>query len=140
MLVMAMRRAITAPMPPPIASPPRIRPQVRGSETPATHRVVRMAITMPIMPLRLPVRLVAGDASPFSARMNRTPATRYSRAAISAWFLRALSLLIFLLVHRQHAAGDQEAAEDIHRCQDQREEAQDLGGPGAAVQRRHRHR
>ena len=31
-------------------------PRSSGSETPATHRVVRMAISMPIMPLRLPAR------------------------------------------------------------------------------------
>ena len=35
-----------------------------------------MASAMPIMPLRLPVWLVAGDDRPFSARMNRTPETR----------------------------------------------------------------
>ena len=76
MLVMAMRRAITAPMVPPMARPPTIRPQVSGSDTPATHRVVSMAISMPIMPLRLPAREEAGDDRPFSARMNSTPATR----------------------------------------------------------------
>ena len=32
--------------------------------------------------------------------------------------------LLFLLVHRQHALGDQEAAEDIDRGEDQRDEAE----------------
>ena len=44
--------------------------------TPATHRVVATAIAMPIMPLRLPAREEAGEDSPRSARMNRTPETR----------------------------------------------------------------
>ena len=34
---------------------------------------------------------------------------------------------ILLLVHRQHALGDEEAAEDIHRGEDQSEEAEDHG-------------
>ena len=53
-----------------------IMPQVNGSVTPATHRVVRTAMVMPIMPLRLPAREVAGEDRPLSARMNSTPATR----------------------------------------------------------------
>ncbi len=76
MLVMAMRLAITAPMPPPMANPPITMAQVSGSLTPATQSVVAMAIPMPIMPLRLPVREEAGDDRPFSARMNSTPETR----------------------------------------------------------------
>jgi hypothetical protein len=35
-----------------------------------------------------------------------------------------LPLLLFLLVHRQHALGDQEAAKNIHACEDQRDEAE----------------
>jgi hypothetical protein len=42
----------------------------------ATHKVVATAIAMPIMPLRLPARLVTGEESPRSARMKRTPETR----------------------------------------------------------------
>ena len=38
--------------------------------------VVSTAIAMPIMPNRLPRRLVSGCDSPRSARMNRTPAIR----------------------------------------------------------------
>ena len=51
-------------------------PMVTGSATPETHKVVAMAMAMPIMPLRLPVREEAGDDRPFSARMKRTPAAR----------------------------------------------------------------
>ena len=71
-----MRLAVTAPMAPPMAMPATIMPQVVGSETPATHSVVKIAISMPSMPLRLPARLEAGDDRPFSARMKSTPATR----------------------------------------------------------------
>jgi hypothetical protein len=35
-----------------------------------------MAMVMPIMPLRLPAREVAGEERPFKARMKRTPAAR----------------------------------------------------------------
>src|SRR6201994_2754303 len=41
------------------------------------------------------------------------------------------SSLGFLLVHRQHALGDQEAAEDVHAGKDQRDKAE-AAGPGAA--------
>ena len=37
---------------------------------------VTTAISIPIIPLRLPARLVAGLDSPRSARMKNTPATR----------------------------------------------------------------
>src|ERR1700744_5629426 len=119
---MAMRLAGMAPIPPPTTRPSTIRPMVVTSETLATHSVVAMASAMPIMPLRLPAWLVAGDDRPFSARMKRTPGTRERRAAISAFILLRL-----LLVHRQHAGGDQEAAEDVHARHRQREDAENLG-------------
>src|SRR3954468_5999036 len=65
--------------------------------------------------------------------MNNTPATRYSTADRLAFIsgphlpstprgaCRSLGLL---LVHRQHALGDKEAAEDIHAGKDQRNEAE----------------
>src|SRR5262249_41331767 len=34
------------------------------------------------------------------------------------------SSLLFLLVHRKHALGDQEAAEDVHRCENERDETE----------------
>src|SRR3954447_11476829 len=64
--------------------------------------------------------------------MNNTPATRYSTADRLAFIsgphlpstprgaCRSLGLL---LVHRQHALGDKEAAEDIHAGKDERDEA-----------------
>src|SRR5664279_4667265 len=62
--------------------------------------------------------------------MNRTPATRYSSAAMFAFML--LSLL-FLLVHCQHALGDQEAAENIDRGEYQRDEAERARPQRAAI-------
>ena len=48
--VMGMRRAITAPMPPPKAMPPKISAQVSGSSGRATASVVMTAMAMPAMP------------------------------------------------------------------------------------------
>jgi hypothetical protein len=73
--VIGTRRAITAPMPPPMPMPSATRIQ----EVPAggcEASVMPTAIAMPSMPNMLPWRLVAGLDSPRSARMNRTPATR----------------------------------------------------------------
>src|SRR3984957_10319832 len=74
--------------------------------------------------------------------MNRTPATRYKTAARLAFISRpplssspplARRSLGFLLVHREHALGDQEAAKDIHAGKDQRHEAEaPRPGPAAA--------
>src|ERR1700730_2194460 len=85
--------------------------------------VVATAIPMPIMPKKLPWRDVAGLDNPRSDRMNSTPATRYNTAARLA-FLSGSPLsssprgarrsLGLLLVHRQHALGDKEAAEYVH--------------------------
>ena len=74
--VIGTRRAITAPVPPPIA-----RPRTTSAQAPVPAggwyaSVVTMAIAMPTMPNRLPCRLVSGFDSPRNARMKRTPATR----------------------------------------------------------------
>ena len=73
--VMAMRRAMIAPIDPPIASPSAIsaKPPHVGV---ASASVVTMAMPMPIMPNMLPWRLVVGCDRPRSARMNRMPETR----------------------------------------------------------------
>src|SRR5450759_4150855 len=110
--VIGTRRAITAPMPPPSAMPPSTSAQAMAPTGGCAASVVSTATVMPIMPSRLPRRLESGLDSPRSAWMNRTPATRYSSAAILGLMLRSL---LFLLVHRQHALGDQESAEDIDR-------------------------
>src|SRR5258708_31516641 len=84
--------------------------------------VVAIAIPMPIMPKKLPCRDDAGLDKPRSDKMNRTPATRYKTAARLAFISRpplsstprgARRSLDLLLVHREHALGDQEAAEHI---------------------------
>ena len=79
MEVMATRRAITAPTPPPMATPPAISASVIPSSAPWAARVARAVATampIPIMPSWLPRRLVTGDDSPRSVRMNSTPETR----------------------------------------------------------------
>src|SRR4029079_7071871 len=40
---------------------------------------------------------------------------------------------LLLLIHREHALGDQEAAENVHGCKDQRDEAERPGPQGALV-------
>ena len=74
--VIGTRRAITAPTPPPMPSPTITSIQAKTLAGGCEASVATMAIAMPIMPKKLPCRLVAGLESPRSARMNRTPATR----------------------------------------------------------------
>src|SRR4051812_13258886 len=131
--VIGTRRAMTAPMLPPMAMPRMTRTQARPSAGGWLASVVATAIAMPIMPNRFPWRHEAGLDSPRSDRMNSTPATRYSTADRLAFIsgphlpstprgaCRSLGLL---LVHRQHALGDKEAAEDVHTGEDQRDEAE----------------
>src|ERR1700704_3601232 len=79
--VIGTRRAITAPMLPPMATPRITSIQPRPSAGGWGASVGATAIAMPAMPRKLPRRLDAGLDSPRSDRMNRTPATRYSSAA-----------------------------------------------------------
>ena len=71
--VMAMRRAITNPMPPPIPIAATISGRLAIS---CVTSVVTTAISMPAMPKRFPRWLVEGEDRPRSARMKHTPATR----------------------------------------------------------------
>src|SRR6202021_1224370 len=140
--VIGPRRAITAPMLPPIATPRITNNQARPSAGGCEASVVATAMPMPIMPKKLPWRDDAGLDRPRSDRMNSTPATRYKTADRLAFISRpplsssprgARRSLGFLLVHRQHALGDQEAAEDIHAGKNQRDEAEAARpGPAAA--------
>src|SRR5260370_306867 len=126
--------------------PPMVSTGTRGTRPVAptggcTASVVPTAIAMPIRPKKLPCRDDAGLDRPRSDRMNRTPATRYKTAARLAFISgpplsssprgarRSLGLL---LVHRQHALGDKEAAEDIHAGEDHRDEAK-AAHPAAAA-------
>src|SRR6478735_12470555 len=131
--VIGTRRAITAPIEPPMATPSTTSSQAMPSVGGWLASVVAIAIAMPTMPKILPWRDVAGLDSPRSDRMNSTPATRYRIAARLAFISGphlpstrrgACHSLGFLLVHRQHALGDEEAAEDIHAGEDQRDEAE----------------
>ncbi len=74
--VMAILRAITAPIAPPTPSPIATSAQPIPSEGGEAASVVRMAIAIPTMPNRFPCRDVSGLDSPRSARTNRTPAAR----------------------------------------------------------------
>ncbi len=91
MSVILMRRAVTIPMTAPIPMAARISPTngqsrllptVGPSIGPPTRKgvwftsVVTTAISIPIMPKRLPRWLVAGLESPRSERMKHTPAIR----------------------------------------------------------------
>src|SRR5579862_5325035 len=134
--VIGTRRAITAPTPPPIATARITSSQATPSAGGWLASVVATAIAMPIMPNMLPWRDDAGLDRPRSDRMNSTPATRYRTAARLAFISGpplsssprgARRSLGFLLVHRQHALGDQEAAEDVHAGEDQRHEAEAAG-------------
>src|SRR5580704_17144951 len=95
--------------------------------------VVATAIAMPIMPKKLPWRDDAGLDSPRSDRMNSTPATRYNtaeRLALISGPPFACSARVdcrsfrFLLVHCEHALGDQEAVENIDARKGQRNETE----------------
>jgi hypothetical protein len=74
--VIETRRAVTAPMPPPIAMPRITSTQAPMPAGGCDASVVKIAITMPAMPNVLPRRLDSGLDRPRNARMNRTPATR----------------------------------------------------------------
>src|ERR1700710_25982 len=120
-------------MPPPMAMPSTTSSQANPSAGGWPASVVAIAIAIPIMPKKLPWRDEAGLDSPRSDRMNRIPATRYRTAdkmgVISGPHFPssprgARRSLYLLLVHRQHALGDKEAAEDIHASEDQRDEAE----------------
>src|ERR1700682_4850366 len=131
--VIGTRRAMMAPMLPPMAMPSTTSTQAPPSAGGWPASVVAIAIPMPIMPKKLPWRDEAGLDSPRSDRMNRTPATRYKTAARLAFIWRsplsssprgARRLPDLLLVHREHALGDQEAPEDVHGGKDQRDKAE----------------
>ena len=74
--VIGTRRAMTAPIEPPMAMPSTTRTQATPSAGGWLASVVATAIAMPIMPKKLPWREEAGLDSPRSDRMNSTPATR----------------------------------------------------------------
>ena len=74
--VIGTRRAMTAPIEPPMAMPSTTRIQATASAGGWLASVVATAIAMPIMPKKLPWREEAGLDSPRSDRMNSTPATR----------------------------------------------------------------
>src|SRR3978361_2154953 len=120
--VIGTRRAMTRRTLPPRAMPRTTTTQAPPSAGGWPASVVAIAIPMPIMPKKLPWRDEAGLDSPRSDRMNRTPATRYRTAARLAFI--GLPLLLFLLVHRQHALRHQKAAENIHRRKDQRDKTE----------------
>src|SRR5213079_3177623 len=79
--VIGTRRAIKAPIEPPIATPRTTSTQPMASAGGWAASVVATAMAMPIMPKKLPWRDDAGLDNPRNDRMNSTPATRYKTAA-----------------------------------------------------------
>jgi hypothetical protein len=69
--VISTRLATVAPMIPPTTMPARMSHQLCVSVS-----VVPTAISMPMMPNRLPRREDSGEDNPFNARMNSTEAIR----------------------------------------------------------------
>src|ERR1700739_3061857 len=147
--VIGTRRAITAPMLPPIATPRITSSQATPSAGGCEASVVATAMPMPIMPKKLPWRDDAGLDRPRSDKMNSTPATRYKTADRLAFISRpplsspprgARRSLALLLVHREHALGDQEATKDIHAGEGQRDETKAARPAAAAGNHPHPHR
>ena len=91
--VIGTRRAITAPIAPPMATPRTTRIQPIASAGGCAASVMPIAIAMPAMPRKLPCRDDAGLDSPRSERMNSTPASRYSSAERLAFIRKALLCL-----------------------------------------------
>src|SRR5262249_53725892 len=118
--VIGTRRAISVPILPPTTIPPTTSPQAVGLAGGGDPRVVSTAMAMPSMPNRLPRRLGSGLDRPRSARMNRTPRASKSSAKSLGFMSRQF---FFLLEHRQHALGDENPAENIHRSKGQSDEA-----------------
>src|SRR3954471_20099153 len=130
--VIATRRAITAPTPPPMPSPRRTRIHPPKPAGRLKASVVTMAIPMPIMPYRLPCRDVVGWDSPLRARMKRMPAMRWRRFETLADIVS-----ILLAIHGEHALRDKEAAEDVDRGEHQADKTNHAGEARPLHDQRH---
>src|SRR5438270_10525565 len=80
------------------------------------------ASAMPSMAKRFPRSADLGCESPLIPRMKRIVATRYIKAKKSG--VRSVSILLFLLEHREHPIGHDEAAKNVDRRQKNSQEAQ----------------
>ena len=140
MAVMAMRRAITAPMPPPMARPPTIMPQVSGIAD-ARHPQRGQRWRSPCRSCRCGCPRARWRATTAPQRQDEQHAgDEIERARRYRLVHARCSLLLFLLVHREHALGDQEAAEDVHaRPGSARQKPRTLEVQEALSERRHRH-
>src|SRR4051794_18834143 len=78
--VIGTRRAMTAPIEPPMAMPSTTSTQATPSAGGWPASVGTIAIAMPTMQKMLPWGDVGGLDSPRSDRINSTPATRYNTA------------------------------------------------------------
>src|ERR1019366_3480948 len=102
------------------------------NSTPAT----RYSSAAMLVLIAIPRHALAGIAGAFGAktarslssgRASRGPGGAFCPAMTTTYFEEEdawPSSLLFLLVHRQHALGDQEAAEDVDRGEHQRHEAE----------------
>src|SRR4051812_25411676 len=81
---------------------------------------------MPIIPNRLPRRAVTGVESPPRLRMKRIVAPMYATVARLSVMVRSAGVCSWrsLAEHREHAAGDGEAAEHVDRRERQPEDRQ----------------
>ena len=71
--VILTRNAMTVPMAPPMAMPPKTMMKVAIC---GSSKVAPMAMAMPRMPMILPVRAVSGEDRPRNARMKQIAETR----------------------------------------------------------------
>jgi len=88
-------------------------------------------IAMPAMPKKLPCRLEAGLEKP-AQREDEQDACDQIKGTRRDW--GSCRVLFLLLVHREHALRDKEAAEDVHRREVEREEAEQARPDRAAVE------
>src|SRR5882724_5678710 len=107
---LARHRPIAAP----IAMAPNSSATPRGSmwRANASAIVAIKATAIPAIPKVLPALDVSCLDSPASARMNSIAATTYAAVAVVSVFIK-WDIPSAPREHREHAAGDGEAAEDV---------------------------
>src|ERR1700759_1243151 len=125
MPVISTTLARHSPMAAPIAMAPTSSATPKGSmcRANASAIVAISATAIPAMPKVLPARDVSCLDSPASARMKSRAATTYAAVAVVS---KVIEWDMFLAPreHREHAAGDGEAAEDVDAGEQRRRRRQ----------------
>src|SRR5690349_4788981 len=135
-------RAVYSPRPPPSAMPATMISQPTAFRLPVSvgvarrrTAVARIAAIMPPADTRLPLRAVAGEfirirpMTKQAAEPSQTRRTMVSMVAASTSGLRLVGRLRrggSSLEHLEHPVGDHVAADDVHRRERDRDEAEDL--------------